>query len=381
MWEAFWLWAPQHGLKENNDVMACAIAVKKALYEKSKSQSIAKFSQLYEKSDSIQQMFLAFKEECESKSEMCQYWGVFQQMVLTIKHVVSSDREGNFALHIASVDNSLPMFRESDSLNYLRYGSFYRESMQLLHVNHPDVFRRFVSGQFVVKDHAGSFNAVAPDMKLEQSIQRASKSKGGIVGNTRKTTVVIEWQLIFHEILLISNILRQMTKDKSMDHSESADIHHDMIGRKADLLNNNVARLLDFVCSRGNPFVVPVPGIKLHNFVTKQLADVEVSVRLRQALQNGDSCYKEFRKERFLEKTKKLSATISKRSLPTMDYKVPTESTVSATPVSPKSLAAAQRSIDILKQRGMSLELIYLHDILPSSIIFEGDLADRKSVV
>ena len=73
------------------------------------------------------------------------------------------------------------------------------------------------------------------------------------MGNTRKTTVVVEWQLIFHEILLISNNLRQMTKDKSMDHSESADIHHDLIGRKADLLNNNVARLLDFVSSRGNP--------------------------------------------------------------------------------------------------------------------------------
>ena len=74
---------------------------------------------------------------------------------------------------------------------------------------------------------------------------------------------------------------------------------------------------------------------------------------------------------------KKLSATISKRNLPTMDYKVPTDNTLSATLVSQKSLAAAQRSIGILTQRGMSMEFIYSHDILPSSIIFEGDVASK----
>ena len=78
-----------------------------------------------------------------------------------------------------------------------------------------------------------------------------------------------------------------MTNDTSKDHSESAVVHHDLIGRKAEHLNKNVALLLDFVCSRGNPFVVQAPGIKLHNFVTKQVAADEVSARLRQALENG----------------------------------------------------------------------------------------------
>ena len=42
---------------------------------------------------------------------------------------------------------------------------------------------------------------------------------------------------------------------------------------------------------------------------------------------------------------------------------IPTETTLSATLVSQKSLAAAQRSIGILTQRGMSMEFIYSHDI------------------
>ena len=126
-------------------------------------------------------------------------------MTLIIKHIISSDREGNFALHLASVENSLPIFRECDSLNYLRYGSFYLETIKALQSTHPEVIKQFMGGKFVVKDRAGCFNAVAPDMKLEQSIQRASKGSGGIVGQTRNTAVVVEWQLFFHEILLISN--------------------------------------------------------------------------------------------------------------------------------------------------------------------------------
>lgn len=86
-------------------------------------------------------------------------------------------------------------------------------------------------GKFVVKDKAdGYFNAVAPDMKLEQSIQRASKSAGGIVGQTRNLRAMFEWQLIFHEIILISNNLRDIFNDTTMKHSESARVHHELIG-------------------------------------------------------------------------------------------------------------------------------------------------------
>ncbi len=377
MWEGFCVWLTQHGREVDNDVMVCANELRAAMCEKNRVLSTAKFTNLLTLSGPLQEMFQSFLKECESKSELCQYWGVFQQMALNIKHIISSDREGNFPLHVASVETSLPIFRESDSLNYLRYGSFYLETTKLMQCAHPEVFHRFMGGQFVVKDHAGCFNAVAPDMKLEQSIQRASKSKGGLVGQTKNLAVVVEWQLIFHEVLLISNNLREMVNDRSMDHSESAKVHHDLIGQNAENLNKNVTQLLDFVCGRGNPFIVQAPGIKLHNFVTKQLADDAVAIRLLHALENGDRCYKEFRKERFLEKNTKLSATISKRNLPRLDYKSSAETPVTTAVVSQKTLAAAQRDIDIVKERGMSLESIYSHDILPTSIIFEGDLASK----
>jgi hypothetical protein len=52
------------------------------------------------------------------------------------------------------------------------------------------------------------FGAVAPNIKLEQSIQRAAKSHGGII------SIMSEWQIIFHEILLIANNLGSLLNDK-----------------------------------------------------------------------------------------------------------------------------------------------------------------------
>ena len=197
-----------------------------------------------------------------------------------------------------------------------------------------------------------------------------------LLARRRTQLLIAEWQLIFHEILLISNNLREIVNDSSMDHSETK-VHHDLTGRTAEHFNSNMGLFLDFVCSRGNPFIIQAPGIKLHNLFTKQIAEDEMSVRLHQALVNGDRCYQEFRQKRFLEKKSKLSATISKRNLPRLDSKSSSETSVFTMDTSQKTLAAAQHDIDIVKERGMSLESVFSHDILPTSIIFEDDLASK----
>ena len=45
--------------------------------------------------------------------------------------------------------------------------------------------------------------------------------------------------------------------------------------------------------------------------------------------------------------------------------------------VSPKMMAAAQLDIEIVRERGMSLDSIYDHEFLPVSTIFEGDLPSK----
>ena len=60
-------------------------------------------------------------------------------------------------------------------VNYQCYGTFYWELLKGLKSSHPELHESFLHGNFVVKPKEGSFNAVAHDMGLEQSIKKISQ--------------------------------------------------------------------------------------------------------------------------------------------------------------------------------------------------------------
>ena len=92
-----------------------------------------------------------------------------------MKDLSAADRAGNWEGHLQVAEKLLPIFLMSGSINYLWYGSWYLEKMRLLPHEHPEVYKHFQEGKFVVKTNAGYFRTVATDMKLEQSIQRSKK--------------------------------------------------------------------------------------------------------------------------------------------------------------------------------------------------------------
>ena len=57
--------------------------------------------------------------------------------------------------------------------------------MRKLPYEHPEVHKHFQEGKFVLKTNAGYSEAVAADMKLEQSIQCSKEGPGGIIGQTK----------------------------------------------------------------------------------------------------------------------------------------------------------------------------------------------------
>ena len=76
--------------------------------------------------------------------------------------------------------------------------------IRMLPTEHPEVYAEFLQGKFVVQTHTGSFKATSPDMKLEQTI----------VGQAKADSYVTEWELVYHEILAISNCFRDLTNLK-----------------------------------------------------------------------------------------------------------------------------------------------------------------------
>ena len=140
--------------------------------------------------------FAEFCKKYKAQSENFAYWNNCLNMVSLLKDLIRSDRIGNWTLHLQTVQRILPFFAAFDCTNYLRWCSVYLEDMRKLHETAPEVYNKFVDGQFVIERTPGTFKAVGADMCLEQTINKSQKSSGGINGSTRKKQYVAEWELI-----------------------------------------------------------------------------------------------------------------------------------------------------------------------------------------
>ena len=114
-----------------------------------------------------------------------------------IEILIAADRDGNWELHVVVVEKLIPVFLEFDSINYLRHASRYLEKIKVLETENPYLFEKFMRGDFVIKDRPGKFNSVSPDMKQEQTIQRASKDAGGVIGNKERKLMLLNGILFF----------------------------------------------------------------------------------------------------------------------------------------------------------------------------------------
>ena len=160
-------------------------------------------------------------------------------------------------------------------------------------------------GDFVIKDRQGKFNSVSPDMKLEQTIQRASKDAGGIIGEQSKEAYVAEWNLVLHETHLIEDLFRNLTRSK-VDDGQDTNIHHELIGTsKSKAFNDMVKRASGVIGSQGNMFALQ-SATAFRNLLTQQNFPTAVSKRVLCCIEDGRERYQIFRKERFIEKTKNL---------------------------------------------------------------------------
>ena len=167
-----------------------------------------------------------------------------------------------------------------------------------------------------MQENPGTFKAVGGDMKVEQSIQKVSKGPGGhyVVGETRKHEAVAEFELLYHEIGAIANLLGFLTADTS-EHLE-CNLQSCFSKSRRLTFNMNVIRLLGYILSRQNPYSMITALVPLHNILNKQAVHPTVAKQMLQCLEHGRKAYKLHRHERYVTKEKKISATISRRKLP-----------------------------------------------------------------
>ncbi|KAK3753754.1 hypothetical protein QZH41_005239 [Actinostola sp. cb2023] len=155
-------------------------------------------------------MFAVFKSENRKKSKVFSFWEDYINMVLLMLQFIKAERTGNWKLHLSATASMVPHFFSMDRINYARWFPIYLSDMNLLESNHPEVFQEFIAGKFAVSRSKQPFAQVWTDMALEQSINRDSKTKGGIVGMSTKEDAVDRWFLTSHERAAITQALKEM---------------------------------------------------------------------------------------------------------------------------------------------------------------------------
>ena len=127
------------------------------------------------------------------------------------------------------------------------------------------------------------------------------------MGKTRNAGAAAEFELLFHEIVSITNLLSRLTTNEHMDHTE-CHVQHALSTTRRHTCNQNVAKLLDYA-------LVSV-SVSLCYSLRKEAVDREVAARLLKCLANGEHVYRSYRQKRLVKKSQKISATNSKRKLP-----------------------------------------------------------------
>ena len=71
-----------------------------------------------------------------------------------IRNFIRSERDGDFLLNMKTIQDLLPVFLGCDSLNYLRYGSFYLEFLKKYQARSSRVIQFLFEKEFCRKDTA-----------------------------------------------------------------------------------------------------------------------------------------------------------------------------------------------------------------------------------
>ena len=93
----------------------------------------------------------------------------------------------------------LPWFFAYDRVNYCCFLTVYLAEMCNLPSKHPEAHEALNSGEFVVQQRANSFSQTVVDQTIEQTVNRSTNSKGGIIGYSLNSGAVRRWLVTAHE--------------------------------------------------------------------------------------------------------------------------------------------------------------------------------------
>ena len=125
--------------------------------------------------------------------------------------LIKAERSAAKLRHLATVATFTLQFNSMDRSNYAQWLPIYLADMMQHPEKHPDVpYITFINRHHAMRRSSQPFAKVWMDMALEQSINRDSKTKGGIVGISQNPGALRHWFVTSHKRTAIARAVREM---------------------------------------------------------------------------------------------------------------------------------------------------------------------------
>ena len=243
----------------------------------------------------------------------------------------------------------LPYFFSTNHTNYIRGVTLYLQDMIQLP---SEVKHDMKRGMLSVKRTEGKFNAVSPDLALEQTQNRSSAVTGGLIGITKNEDAMQRWVLLYP---FKNSIHEALSSYLGIQADSTSDIkyHNEWTQPRINKDEKDIQNIIKYfnACNPCNDN----ENCVLRNIYTGQLADESSSQCLLNIVENGEAMLSTYENERFVQKSKKLSDPIKKTSI-------------------------SKKTFMLANQRGFNTKILASYEILEyCKYLFDAEGFYRKS--
>ena len=218
------------------------------------------------------------------------------------------------------------------------------------------------------------FSQVPVDQTIEQTLNRSTKTKGGIVGFSLKKSAVQRWLLTAHSRATFVDKCRLMTVDTKQTENR---LHKETASARVRLDEEDVRKVMEVVSNWNNPFN---ESEELVSISSGCVANNDIKEDLLSARQKGNDALTTFVEERILSNSTGFHETLSKLKLGTFSN---AQKKTSFTKDGRTVILKADRNLFarllvIGQSRKMDLRELLVHELgpLPWSLAsFDGTLA------
>ena len=214
----------------------------------------------------------------------------YMRMVENLLLFIRASREGQWKLHLASLQYFANLFFAHDQLNYARLTPVYLKEMLTLCSEDVETWKFFEGGNFSVNKNTVPFCAIGVDHAMEQE-NKSMKIAGGITGITLNQTALDRFVLTAPQI---SQIVEEFFENNGISDTSNKK-HHQLIGSANRRITKNAESLKTTMEKFDLSFEETTC---VFNVVTKKVLSPEATTQMLNHEEEGKKLLEEFTTKR-----------------------------------------------------------------------------------